>query len=327
MLTRRHCLPALVGAAVLALGGGATAQDYPARPITMVVPFPAGGPTDAIARIVAQRMRISLGQPVIIENVPGAAGSIGVGRVAKAAADGYTLSFGTWSTHVVNGATLALAYDTVADFEPVALIARSPMVMTASKAFPASSLKEAIAWLTANPDKALMGTAGVGSAPHIAGVFFAKETGTQLRFVPYHGVNQAMQDMLAGQINLMIDLVANALPQLQARNVKAFAVLSKKRLGVAPDLPTVDEAGVPGLYVASWQAIWAPKGTPMDVVAKLNAAVVDALADAQVRQRLTEMAQDIPERDEQTPQALGTLQRAELAKWSPIVKTLTLKAD
>ena len=327
MLTRRQCLPALVGAAVLALSGSATAQVYPARPITMVVPFPAGGPTDVIARIVAERMRMSLGQPVIIENVSGAAGSIGVGRVARAPADGYTLSFGTWSTHVVNAAALTLAYDTLADFEPVALVARSPMVMTASKAFPASNLKEAIAWLTANPDKALMGTVGVGSAPHIAGAFFAKETGTQLRFVPYRGVNLAMQDLLAGRIELMIDLVANALPQLSVGNVKAFAVLSKKRLHVAPDLPTVDEAGVPGLYVASWQAIWAPKGTPADMIAKLNAAVVEALADGQVRRRLTEMAQDIPTREEQTPQALGTLQRADLAKWSPIVKSLTAKSE
>jgi tripartite-type tricarboxylate transporter receptor subunit TctC len=201
------------------------------------------------------------------------------------------------------------------------------MVMTASKTFPAGNLKEAITWLTANPDKAVIGTAGVGSSPHIAGIFFEQQTGTRLRFVPYRGVGPATQDMLAGRVDLMIDLIANALPQLRAGNVKAFAVMSSKRLGVAPDLPTVDEAGVPGLYVASWQAIWAPKGTPEPVIAKLNAAVVDTLADAQVRERLTEMAQDIPERDEQTPQALGALQRADMAKWLPIVKTAAVKAD
>ncbi|HEU5276745.1 MAG TPA: tripartite tricarboxylate transporter substrate-binding protein [Xanthobacteraceae bacterium] len=327
MLPRNLCLPTLVGAALLALGANATAQDFPAHPITMVVPFPAGGPTDVIARVVAERMRVSLGQPVVIENATGAAGSIGVGRVARAPSDGYTLSFGTWSTHVVNAATLTLAYDTLGDFEPVALVALSPMVMTASKAFPAGNLKEAIAWLAANPDKAVIGTAGVGSSPHIAGMFFEKETGTRLRFVPYRGVGPAMQDMLAGRVDLMIDLVANALPQLRAGNVKAFAVLSKNRLGVAPDLPTVDEAGAPGLYVASWQAIWAPKGTPAAVIDKLNAAVVDSLADAQVVARLSDMAQDIPARNEQTPQALGALQRAEMAKWLPIVKTAAVKPD
>ena len=201
------------------------------------------------------------------------------------------------------------------------------MVMTASKAFPPSNLKETIAWLTSNPDRALIGTAGVGSSPHIAGIFFAKETGTRLRFVPYRGAGPATQDMLAGRLDLMIDLVANALPQLRAGNVKAFAVFGKSRLGVAPDLPTVDEAGVPGLYVASWQAIWVPKGTPADVIAKLNAAVVDTLADPHVRQRLTDMAQDIPTRDEQTPQALGVLQRSDLAKWAPIVKTAAVKSE
>ncbi len=327
MLRLRSFLPPLFGAALLALGASAGAQDFPAHPITMVVPFPAGGPTDVIARVVAERMRVSLGQPVIIENATGAAGSIGVGRVARAPADGYTLSFGTWSTHVVNAATLTLPYDTLADFEPVALVARSPMVMTASKAFPASNLKEAVAWLAANPDKAVIGTAGVGSSPHIAGIFFEKQTGTHLRFVPYRGVGPATQDMLASRVDLMIDLVANALPQLRAGNVKAFAVMSRNRLAVAPDLPTVDEAGVPGLYVASWQAIWAPKGTPAAVVARLNAAVVDSLADPQVAARLGEMAQEIPARDEQTPQALGALQRAEMDKWLPIVKTAAVKPD
>jgi tripartite-type tricarboxylate transporter receptor subunit TctC len=327
MSTCRPRLPALIGAVILALGASVAAQDFPARPITMVVPFPAGGPTDVIARVLAERMRVSLGQPVIIENAGGAAGSIGVGRVARAAADGYTLSFGTLGTHVVNPAMLSLTYDTLGDFEPVALVARSPMVMTASKAFPAENLKEAIAWLAANPDKAIIGTAGVGSSPHIAGLFFEKETATRLHFVPYRGVGPAMQDMLAGRVDLMIDLLANALPQLRSGNVKSFAVMGRNRLAVAPDIPTVDEAGVPGLYVASWQAIWAPRGTPAAVIAKLNAAVVDSLGDRKVAARLTEMAQDVPARDDQTPQALGALQRAEMAKWLPIVKTAAVKQD
>lgn len=327
MLTRRQLLPTLACAAFLATGGSATAQVYPARPITMVVPFPAGGPTDVIARIVAERMRESLGQPVIIENVTGAAGSIAVGRVARAGADGYTLSFGTWSTHVINAATRELPYDTLADFAPVGLIVHSPMMITTSKTFPASNLKDAITWLTANPDKALLGTAGVGSSPHIAGAFFEKTTNTRVRYVPYRGVGPAMQDMLAGRIDMMIDFVANSLPQLRAGNVKALAVLSNNRLSVALDVPTVDEAGVPGLYVASWQAIWAPKDTPAAVVGKLNMAVVDALADPQVRQRLTEMAQVIPPREEQTPQALGALQRAELDKWSTFIKAAGIKPE
>lgn len=326
MFALREILLPLVCAG-LVLGESANAQVYPAHPVTMVVPFPAGGPTDVIGRVVAERMRTSLGQPVIVENAPGAGGSIGVGRVARAAPDGYTLSLGTWSTHVVNPATVALPYDTFVDFEPVGLIVRSPMLVTTSKTFQARNLKDAIAWLKANPDKAILGTAGVGSAPHIAGAFFAKATDTHLRFVPYRGVGPAMQDMLAGRVDLIIDLVANSLPQLRARSVNALAVLSKSRLDVAPDVPTVDEAGVPGLYVASWQAIWAPKGTRSAVIAKLNAAVVDALADPQVRQRLTEMSQDIPPRDEQTPQALGVLQRAERDRWFPIVRAAAVKAE
>jgi tripartite-type tricarboxylate transporter receptor subunit TctC len=327
MFTRREILLSLACSAALAPGESANAQVWPAHQITMVVPFPAGGPTDVIARVVAERMRTSLDQPVIVENAPGAGGSIGVGRVARAAPDGYTLSFGTWSTHVVNASMLTLPYDTFADFEPVGLVVRSPMVVTASKTFPATNLKDAIAWLKANPDKAILGTAGVGSAPHIAGAFFAKATDTHLRFVPYRGVGPAMQDMLGGRVDLIIDLVANSLPQLRAGSVNALAVLSKNRLDVAPGVPTVDEAGVPGLYVASWQAIWAPKGTSSAVIARLNAAVVDALADPHVRQRLTEMSQDIPPKDEQTPQALGALQRAEMDRWSPIVKTMAVKAD
>jgi tripartite-type tricarboxylate transporter receptor subunit TctC len=312
---------------MLGVAVSASAQTYPVRPITMLVPFPAGGPTDMIARIVAERMRAPLGQPIIVENATGASGSIGVGRVARAAPDGYTLSFGNWSTHVASGATLALTYDVLNDFEPVALIAHSPMLMTANNAIPAKDLKEVVAWLKANPDKASQGTPGVGGAAHLAGVFFQRMTGTRFQFVPYRGVGPAMQDMIAGRVDLMFDFVSNSLPHVRAGSIKAHAILAKSRLGTAPDIPTVDEAGVPGLYASSWQAIWVPKGTPRTLVGKLNAAVVDALGDPVVRQRLTDMAQEIPPRDEQTPEALGALQRAEIEKWWPIIKGANIKGE
>jgi tripartite-type tricarboxylate transporter receptor subunit TctC len=326
MLVWRMLLASLACAAASSITG-ASAQVYPSRPITMVVPYPAGGPTDTIARIVAERMRAALGQPIVVENIAGASGSIGVGRVARAASDGYTLIFGTWSTHVVNGAILELKYDAFNDFEPVALIAHSPMLMTANKAMPAKDLKQLITWLKTNPDKALLGAPGIAGAGHLAGVFFQRVTGTRIQIVPYRGVGPAIQDMIAGRVDLMFDLVANSLPHVRAGSIKAHAILSKNRLGAAPDVPTVDEAGAPGFYVSSWQAIWVPKGTSQDVIAKLNSAVVDALGDAGVRQRLTNLAQEIPPHEEQTPEALGILQRAEIEKWWPIIKSADIKAQ
>lgn len=283
MPTRTVLLVSLACSAVLSFADDASAQVYPARPVTMVVPYPAGGPTDTIARIVAERMRAPLGQPVVIENMPGASGSIGVGRVARAAPDGYTLSFGTWNTHVVNGATFALKYDIVNDFEPVALTVHSPMVIVTRKSFPAKDLKELIAWLTSNPDKALAGTPGIAGATTFANVFFQRLTSTRFQIVPYRGVGPAIQDMIAGRVDLMFDLVANSLPHIRAGNIRAYAVLANRRLSTAPDIPTVGEAGVPGLHVSSWQSIWVPKGTPKIAIGKLNAAAVDALGDPVVR--------------------------------------------
>src|SRR5271169_1671681 len=271
---------------VIACAGGpaADAQTYPTRPITMVVPFAAGGPTDTITRIVAERMRGSLGQTVIIENVTGADGSIGVGRVARAAPDGYTLSVGQWSTHVLNGAAYKLAYDLLKDFEPVALLATNPQVIVTNTAVPAKDLVELITWLKPNQGKV---SVGIASMSHrVAAVYFQNKTGARFVFVPYRGAGPAMQDLVARQIDMMFDQAANSLPQLRNRTIKAYAVTAKERLASAPDIPTVDEAGLPGFYIAVWTALWAPAGTPKPVIAKLNGAVVEALGNPLVRSRL-----------------------------------------
>jgi tripartite-type tricarboxylate transporter receptor subunit TctC len=317
----------VVAVAGCCVAGSATAQVYPSRPVTMVVPFPAGGSTDTIGRVLADGMRAALGQTIIIENVGGASGNIGVGRVARAAPDGYTLILGSWPTHVLNAAIFTLPYDPLNDFEPVSLVAAQPLFIIAKKAMPAKDLAELIAWLKANPDKATQGTAGTGGASHLAGVFFQKATGTRYQLVPYRGSAPAMQDLLAGQIDMMIDLAASSTPQVRAGNVKAYAVTSKTRLAAAPDVPTVDEAGLPGYYVLSWHAIWAPKTTPKTVIAQLNAAVVEALADPTVRKRLADVGQDIFPREQQTPEALSAYHKAEIEKWWPLVKAANIKVE
>jgi tripartite-type tricarboxylate transporter receptor subunit TctC len=321
-IPRRRFLHLAAGAAALpSISRIARAQTYPSRPITMVVPYPPGGSTDVIGRLLTERMRASLAQPIIIENVAGANGSIGTGRVARAAPDGYTLVVGLWNTHVANGALYALQYDLLNDFEPVALISSAPSLIVAKKAMPANNLKELIAWLKANP------AAGNGSAAHIAGVLFRNETGTRFQFVPYRGAGPAMQDLVAGQIDMMIDSPTNSIPQVRAGVIKAYAVTAKNRLVSAPDIPTVDEMGLRGLYISLWQALWAPKGTAKNVIAKLNAAVVDALADPATRQKFADVAQDIFPREQQTPEALGALQRAEIKKWWPIIKAAGIKGE
>jgi tripartite-type tricarboxylate transporter receptor subunit TctC len=314
-------------AAILASSETTKAEAYPSRPITMIVGFPAGGPTDTIARIVAEHMRSSLGQPIIIENVTGAGGTIGVGRVARAAPDGYVLSFGSNTTHVFNGAIYVLQYDVAKDFEPVSLVATNPLLIIAKKAMPARSMTELINWLKANPNRALMGIPGVGGASHLAGVFFQKETGTRFQFVPYRGLGPAMQDLVGGQIDMMTDFAANTLPQVRAGTVRAYAVTDKRRLATAPDIPTVDEAGLPGFYMSAWQAIFAPRGTPGEIIAKLNGAVTGALADPTFRQRLARLEWEIPLSEQQTPEALGTLQKAEIDKWWPIIKAGNIRAE
>ncbi len=325
-LCRRQFLHwAAAAAALPALGRGASAQAFPSRPITMIVPVPAGGAMDAVARIVAEGMKGSLGQTVVVENVTGASGSIGVGRVARAAPDGYMLSYSAFAMHVVSGATMTLPYDVVADFEPVALISATPWLIATKSALPPNDLRGLIAWLKDNPDKASLGTAGVGSPSHIGGVLFQNITGTTFQLVPYRGTAPAAQDLVAGQIDLSILDPITALPQLRAGRIKIHAVMAKKRTVMASDIPTVDEAGAPGLHMAPWQAIWVPKATPKEVVARLNAAVVSALADPVVRQKLSEQSYEVGPRDEQTPEYLGAFHKAEIDKWWPIIKAAGIK--
>ena len=317
-------------ALALALGAIATAwaQAYPSRVITLAVPFGVGGPADTIGRIVAEGMREPLGQPVIVENVAGASGTIGVGRVAAAPADGYISVLGNWATHVLNDAMFPLRYDLLADFEPVALISSDPLLIVARKSMPANDLREFIAWLKANPDQATQGTTGAGGISTVGGLFFRRATGTQFRFVPYRGgLGPAMQDLVAGQIDFMIDTAANSLPQVRAGTIKAYALTATTRLAAAPDIPTVDEAGLPGLHALNWQAVFLPKGAPQDIVARLNGAIVSALADATVRRRLAGIGQEIFAREQQTPHALADYQKAEIEKWWPIVKEANIKAE
>jgi tripartite-type tricarboxylate transporter receptor subunit TctC len=327
-LSRRRFLHLAAGAAAMpAAARIARAQAYPSRPITIVEPFAAGGPLDTIGRILAERMRVSLGQPVVIENVAGASGTLALGRVARAAPDGYTISHGSTPTHVFNGAVFKLPFDVEDDFQPISPIASAPLLIVAKKAVAANDLKEFIAWLKANPDKASQGTGGVAATSHIAGIFFQQVSGTRFALVPYRGAGPAMQDLVAGQIDMMIDPAANTLPQVRAGRIKALAVTAGRRLKAAPDIPTVDEAGLPEFYVENWQGFFAPKGTPATVVATLNAAVVDALADPLVRARLIDLGQEIFPREQQTPEALAAMHRAGIEKWWPIIKAAGIKPE
>jgi tripartite-type tricarboxylate transporter receptor subunit TctC len=323
LLTALSC----AAAALVIAPASAQPQPYPARPITIVVPFAAGGPTDVIARTLAQHMRATLGQTVLVDNTAGANGNIGVGKVARAAPDGYTVSIGHWSTHVVNGAVYPLQYDVLRDFEPVSLLSTNAYLIVAKNAVPANDLKSFIAWLKANPDKASEGTAGAGSPQHIGGLFFQQATGTRFQFVAYRGAAPAMQDLLGGQIDMIIDDPTSSLPQVRAGKIKAFAVTAKARLSAAPEIPTVDEAGLAGFYFSRWHGLWLPKSTPKDVVAKLNGAVVAALADPAVRSRLEGLGQEIFPREQQTPSALQAYHKAEIDKWWPIIKAANIKAE
>jgi tripartite-type tricarboxylate transporter receptor subunit TctC len=314
-------------AAALAVITPASAEIYPSRPITIIVPFAAGGPTDALARILGERVRQSLGQPILVENVTGAGGTIGVGRAVHAAPDGYTLSIGHLGTHVVNGAIYPLNFDLVKDLEPVAKIASNPMMVVSKNDIPAKDLKELIAWIRANDGKVTAGTAGVGSGSHFSGVYFGQLIGTKFQFVPYRGTGPALLDLVAGQIDIIVDQASNSLAQVKSGKIRAYAIMSNKRLAAAPEIPTVDEAGLPGFHVELWSGIWVPKGTPKDIIAKLNSAVSNALADPAVRKRLEEAGLDIPPREQQTPEALGAYQQAEVKKWWPMIRAANIKVE
>jgi tripartite-type tricarboxylate transporter receptor subunit TctC len=316
-------------AALLGLGwtGLAAAQNYPARAITMIVPFPAGGATDTLARFLAEKMRGILGQPVIIENIAGAAGSIGVGRAVRSAADGYTLSIGTSTTHVLTGGLYALSFDLLRDLEPIIQIGSEPLLIVGRKSLPADDLKGLIAWLKANPDKASVGIAGVGAVGQLTGISFQKETGTKFQFVPYRGNAPAMQDLLAEQIDFMIEPSSNFKSLVAALSVKPFAVTGRTRLKSSPDIPTADEAGLSGFFASLWYGLWVPKGTPKDIIARLNATMVQALADPPVQKRFEELGIEITPLVQQSPEALRAFQKAETERWWPIIRAANLKGE
>ena len=305
----------------------AAAEDYPTRPITVIVPFAAGGPTDTIARILGERMGRSLGQSVIVENVTGAGGSIGVGKVVRSAPDGYTVGIGHIGTHVINGAVHNLPYDLRSDLEPVAMIATNPQILVGKLDLPAKDLKELIAWGKAKGAPVASGTGGPGTPAHVSAVYFQQRTNVPVEVIHYRGAAPAMQDLIAGHVEINFEQAANALPQIRAGRVRPYAVTARQRLAAAPDIPTVDEAGLPGFYMTVWHGLWVAKGTPANVIAKLNAAVRESLADAAVQKRLADLGQDIPAPDQQSPEVLRAFHKAEIDKWWPVIKQAGIKGE
>jgi tripartite-type tricarboxylate transporter receptor subunit TctC len=313
-----------IALAVFAGVAGVQAQTYPSRQITIVVPFPPGGSTDVAGRIMAEKMRPLLGQPVIIENVGGAGGSIAVGRVARAAPDGYTIDIGQWDTHV-GSIIYPLNYDLQKDFEPIGLISVNPQLMVARKTLPADDLKGLVAHMKANPGKVTF--VNQNAAGQVSGILLQQLTDTRVQFIPYRGAGPAMTDLISGQVDLLVVQGAVALPQVRGGTIKAIANLSPRRSASMPDIPTSDESGVPGLYMSGWFGFFAPKGTPKDIIAKLNGAMVQVLADPAVRARFAELGLDVASREQQTPEGLAAFQQAEIEKWWPIIKAANVKPE
>jgi tripartite-type tricarboxylate transporter receptor subunit TctC len=312
---------------VLAGIAAASAQSFPSRPVTAVVPATAGGPTDTIGRIVMARAQQLLGQTIVIENVGGASGTIGTGRVVRAEPDGYTIGIGGVNHYVVNASVYPLSYDTLKDFEPISMLSNGPMLIMSRSSIPAKNLQELIAWLKANPENVTFGTGGLASPPHISGLSLQAITGNKFQFVPFRGSAPALQQVLGGQLDIIIDQASAALSVAKGGGVRAYAVTAKQRLASAPDIPTVDEAGLPGFHVSIWQAVWAPKGTPKEVIAKLNAAIAGALADPTVQKRLADIGQELPTREQMTPEGFGAFHKAEMEKWTPIIKAANIKPE
>jgi len=315
-----------VGAALL-LMSAAAAQDFPVRQIVLIVPFPAGGSTDAIARIIAEPMRAALGQTVVVQNVTGAGSTIGVGRAIQSAPDGYTLSVGNWTSHVGASAVYQVPWSVLTDLEPVAMLSTTTLIIAGRTGLPVKEGRDLIAWLKANPDQATVATVGAGSGAHICGIYFEQKTGTKFRYVPYRGGAPVMADLMANQVDLFCGEASQMLPHFRASRIKPLVVMSKSRWRPLPEVPTMEEIGASDTYIAFWQGLWAPKGTPRPVVAKLNEAVARAFADPAVTKRLGELGQDIPSREQSTPEALGAFHKAEIERWWPLIKGANLKAE
>jgi tripartite-type tricarboxylate transporter receptor subunit TctC len=318
---------AVLLASILNVAERAQAQTYPSRPVSIVVPYPAGGVTDSLVRLLADRMKITLGQPVLTENMGGASGTVGAAHVARATPDGYTLLLGNSEAFVLTPATMSLPYNPSTAFTPIALLPSYPFILVSTNDVPATTLKELIAWVKANPRKVLQGTVGSGTAQQLCGISIQNTLGVKWQLVPYRGGTPAMQDMLAGQINFMCTATGSFLPLVRNGQIRAYAVTAERRSEAAPEIPTVDEAGLPGLYVSVWNALWAPAGTPKDIAAKLNAAANAAMADPAFHKRIVEMGLDMPSADQRTPEALEALRKADIAKWWPIIKAAGLKAN
>jgi tripartite-type tricarboxylate transporter receptor subunit TctC len=324
--TARLLLAAALAASIGAVEH-AIADTFPSRPITIVVPYPAGGVTDALVRLLGDRMKDTLGQPIVIENQSGGAGTIGVGRVTRAAPDGYTLVLGNVETTVLAAKTMTIPYDVVADLEPVALLPSYPFLLVTTNDVPAKDLKDLAAWIKASPQMVLQGVVGAGTMQQLCGLFLQKTLAAKWQFIPYRGGTPAMQDMLAGQINFMCTATGSFLPLVRNGQIRAYAITAKQRMESAPEIPTVDEAGLPGLYASVWNALWAPKDTPKDIIAKLNAAVAQAMAEPTIRNRIVEIGLDMPAPDQRTPDALRALQKTDIEKWWPIIEEAGLKAE